>query len=231
MSIWGDRQLHYLSLFFLNTPLSHCIFYKIFNDFLPNEASSLFPIICQICGFSEIFLILNGNSSKEPLLLSQNQLALKLEAVKISWHIDINPEIVHSLDTFPHIMSLNLVLKGERYALLQNFKSHETVLLLPLLEWLKNPVHRQGYPSAVSKLLEVGVREKWSGLFFLGFIVMQIICSLCWRYQSWAQIVQHFSGQIQRWLSQWAFNFFSNPPYCLNLCFPLETPSALQVEI
>ena len=102
MSIWGDRQLkHYLSLFFLNTPLSHCIFYEIFNDFLPNEAFSLFPIICQICGFSEIFLLLNGNSSKEPLLLSQNQLALKLEAVKISWHIDIKPEIVHSLGHIP----------------------------------------------------------------------------------------------------------------------------------
>lgn len=39
-----------------------------------------------------------------------------------------NQKLFTVLDTFPHIMSLNLVLKGERYILLQNFKSDETVL-------------------------------------------------------------------------------------------------------
>lgn len=132
------------------------------------------------------------------------------------------------LDTFPHIMSLNLVLKGERYALLQNFKSHETVLPSHYLnDW------KIRYTDKVIHLLSqncwrlVSGKMEWIILPWIHCDANHML-SLCWRYQSQAiKIVQHFSGQIQRWLSQWAFNFFSNPPTALTCAFPLETPSAL----
>lgn len=139
-----------------------------------------------------------------------------------------NQKLFTVLEIFPHVMSLNLVLKGEQYTLLQNFKSDETVLPSHYL----NDWKIQLYTDKVIHLLSqncwrlVSGKMEWIILPWIHCDASHLL-SLCWRYQYQTMIVQHFSGQTQRWLSQWAFNFLSDPPTALTCAYPLETPPAL----
>lgn len=58
------------------------------------------------------------------------------------------------LDRFPHVMSLNLVLRGEQYYITSNFKSNETALHShPLNDW------KMQLP--IDKLIPSGVSNYW----------------------------------------------------------------------
>lgn len=61
---------------------------RIFKAF--SFKCNLFPVPCYLPNLLflwNLFALLYSSSSMKPLLLSQNQLALKLEVVKFLWHI------------------------------------------------------------------------------------------------------------------------------------------------